>query len=657
MHLDRSRRGRRIGLVAAVLAGSLCVGTTPAGAVTIPVVGRVSVGNGSTGATGATALSGDGRFVAFTSAGSLVAADTGIGDDVYVRDRVAGTVERASVTNAEAEVGGDSYLCGMSDSGRYVGFTSTAVNLAGGVYPREVYLRDRTAGTTEMVSVSSSEVPANAKSETNCSISDDGRYVAFESHATNLSGNPSGSYQHVYRRDRTSGTTIIVSLSSGSSKGDDASFVPVLSSNGNVVAFFSLAANLVSGDTNAAPDVFVRTMDTGVTERVSLTSAEGQLAGITGSPEISGDGRYVAFLSTAAFVAGDGNTELDAFVRDRTSGNTERVSLGSADQELDASTDRIDLSNDGRYVAFSSDATAVVPGHPAGREGVFLRDRNLGTTVRVSQSAAGTVANAHADYPSVADTGAAVAFTSTATNLTPADSGAGSDAFVRDLALDLAPFASVDALIARQYVDFEGRQPTAGEASPWRPAITGGSSTPEQFIDVLAHGTTWSARRAPVTRLYWSFFTRIPDKGGLDYWVGRYAGGMSLAKIAAVFAQSSEFQNTYGSLTNSAFVTLVYQNIFDRDPDPGGLAFWTGQLDAGTKTRGDVMTNFSESSEGKRVLAPQVDLVLVQLGMLRVMPADPSFTAWVTSLSAGATVIEQYIRGVRVGAAYLARVN
>lgn len=155
-----------------------------------------------------------------------------------------------------------------------------------------------------------------------------------------------------------------------------------------------------------------------------------------------------------------------------------------------------------------------------------------------------------------------------------------------------------------------------------------------------------------MTRLYWSFFLRVPDKGGLDYWVGRYAAGASLAKIAATFSQSSEFQNTYGALSNSAFVTLIYQNIFGRDPDAGGLAYWTAKLDSGAKTRGDVMVSFSESSEGRRVLAPPVDLVLVHLGMLRVMPADPTFTSWRKALEAGTLVIEQYARLVRGSTPY-----
>lgn len=177
--------------------------------------------------------------------------------------------------------------------------------------------------------------------------------------------------------------------------------------------------------------------------------------------------------------------------------------------------------------------------------------------------------------------------------------------FVRDFQQDLTPFATPAALIQQQYVDFEGRQPTAAELTEWKARFSNGERTPDELIDALAHGTTWSAKRAPLTRLYWAYFLRAPDSSGMTYWTNQLTNGKKLSAVAKQFSTSSEFQTKYGSLSNQAFVMNIYQNIFNRDPDPGGLAYWTNKLATKQKTRGDVMVSFSESNEGKRVLAPR----------------------------------------------------
>ena len=175
----------------------------------------------------------------------------------------------------------------------------------------------------------------------------------------------------------------------------------------------------------------------------------------------------------------------------------------------------------------------------------------------------------------------------------------------------------------------------AGELATWKDRFTWGERSPDELVDDLAHASTWAGKRAPLTRLYWAFFHRVPDTGGMAFWTGQLTGGKTLAQIAKAFSGSSEFQNTYGSLSNQAFVTLIYQNIFQRNPDPGGLAYWTGRLDAKAKTRGDVMVAFSESSEGKRVLAPQVDTVLLFLGLWAKMPTQNELLEGADLLQAG----------------------
>ncbi|MCU1455706.1 MAG: hypothetical protein JWN46_3852 [Acidimicrobiales bacterium] len=109
-----------------------------------------------------------------------------------------------------------------------------------------------------------------------------------------------------------------------------------------------------------------------------------------------------------------------------------------------------------------------------------------------------------------------------------------------------------------------------------------GEWTPERLVMGLAHGFNYSHLRAPLVRLYWAFFLRVPDLGGMDYWLGRLSAGTSLPGIASELAKSPEFQSTYGSLSNKAFVKLVYKNVLARDADPAGLAFWTS---SSTSTR------------------------------------------------------------------------
>jgi hypothetical protein len=227
---------------------------------------------------------------------------------------------------------------------------------------------------------------------------------------------------------------------------------------------------------------------------------------------------------------------------------------------------------------------------------------------------------------------------------------------VLDLASDAAarPFATLEIGVRQQYRDFLGRAPTADESSMWVGAIRSGTQTMDTLIAWLAHGSVWSARRAPVTRLYWAFFLRLPDRAGLDYWVGKLRDGWSLERIAQQLARSSEFATRYGSLSNAAFVTQIYRNIYERAPDSGGLSYWTAKLGARTKTRGAVVAAFAEASEGRRRLAPQVDTVLVWLGMMRRTPSTTELSRWRSSLREG-TPLPALIGQLRRSADYAGR--
>jgi hypothetical protein len=185
----------------------------------------------------------------------------------------------------------------------------------------------------------------------------------------------------------------------------------------------------------------------------------------------------------------------------------------------------------------------------------------------------------------------------------------------------LGPFSMADEFINQQVLDFLGRYATTEERTLWKDRFARGSATPPTLIATLAADPVFAAKRAPVARLYWAFFLRKPDPSGLTYWIGKYQGGASLSSIAQTFAQSSEFKNRYGSLSNQAYVKQVYLNVFERQPDPSGLAYWTGKLDRHEASRGGVLVQFSESSEGVRRLAPQVNITLISHGMFRASPA------------------------------------
>jgi Tol biopolymer transport system component len=321
----------------------------------------------------------------------------------------------------------------ISADGRYVTFDSDATNLVAGDTNgmTDIFVRDRNSGTTTLVSKNSAGVEGNLVSDVP-SISADGRYVAFESAATNLVSGDVNGHDDIFVRDRQTGTTTRVSKSSAGVEGDGVSYNPSISADGRYVAFESDATNLVSGDTNAVSDIFVRDRQTGTTTRVSRDSAgvQGDLGSHWAS--ISADGRYVTFMSDANnLVSGDTNGVQDIFVRDRQTGTTTRISRSSAGVEGDDNSWKPSISADGWYVTFDSDATNLVAGDTNAVSDVFVRDRSTGTTYLVSRDSVGVEGNDNSMAPSISSDGRYVAFESIATSLVAGDTNAVSDVFVR----------------------------------------------------------------------------------------------------------------------------------------------------------------------------------------------------------------------------------
>ena len=221
----------------------------------------------------------------------------------------AQVTHRVSVDSAGAEGSGASYHASISADGRYVAFTSEDGQLVPGDTNGhgDVFVRDRLLGTTERVSVDSAGVQGDGESRSP-RLSASGRYVVFESWANNLVGASTPGTWDVFLHDRRHGTTELVSLDSNGTPANVNCFDPSISADGRTVAFWSSSANLVPGDTNGWPDVFVRDRQLGVTERVSLDSAGAQGNRDSWYASISADGRYVAFFATATnLVPGDTN--------------------------------------------------------------------------------------------------------------------------------------------------------------------------------------------------------------------------------------------------------------------------------------------------------------------------------------------------------------
>ncbi len=364
------------------------------------------------------------------------------------------TTSRLSLGPGGVQGNGFSVSPVLSADGRYVLFQSGANNLVAGDTNGvgDVFLRDLQAGTTVLVSVSSAGVQGNNGSNS-CGLSADGRFVAFTSAATNLVPSDSNATYDAFLRDLQNGTTERVSLGAGGVQGDGQSSVGPgsISADGRFVVFSSMATNFVAGDTNLVQDVFVRDRQIGTTERVSVGSGGTQGNGHSFGAGISADGRYVLFASLADdLVPGDTNQAQDVFVRDRQSGTTERVSVGPNGAQADGAcgTYGVAMSADGRFIAFDSSATNLVPGDTNGWRDVFVRDRQLGTTERVSVDSAGTqsVGGDSCFYGlSISADGRYVAFASDAVNLVPGDTNHAWDVFVHDRQLGTTERVSVDS--------------------------------------------------------------------------------------------------------------------------------------------------------------------------------------------------------------------
>ena len=504
-------------------------------------------------------LSSDNRYVVFASqASNLVAGDTNGTWDVFKRDRQTNTTTLVSVNTAGVLGNGSSTWPCMSSDGRYVAFTSTAKNLGGSPTTQSIYLRDTTgntttpifvgngacfqpalsgdgryvacssqatnlvngftangklqifwvdrnvAGSAELVSKSSAGTMGTAESYMP-SLSDDGQVISFESNSSNLVAGDTNGFRDIFVRNRTTSTTTRESLASdGATQANSHCYQSSITRDGTKVLFSSDSNNLVAGDTNGVRDTFCRTVggaaltrlsqtsggtagdgasdqpswsadgtlgfyrsastnidwtdqdsgardiygwnpDTAVsntisrveavsTGRVSLDSAQAQVNGASSNPAISHTGRFVAFDSVATnLVAGDTNGVADVFVKDQNNHATQRVSVATAGTQADGASTFPGMTADGRYVVFASVATNLVAGDTDATSDIYMRDLTANTTTLLSVSSASVKGNGASLYPRISASGRYVVFESDATNLVASDTNAQRDIFLRDL--------------------------------------------------------------------------------------------------------------------------------------------------------------------------------------------------------------------------------
>jgi Tol biopolymer transport system component len=413
-----------------------------------------------------TAISADGRYVAFDSWADLVNVGWPYSrSDIFFRDTQTNEITRIVSSDESYSAGSPT----LSADGRYVAFWSDASDLVqgDGNGDADLFIRDRASGQTTRVNVDSDGYESSGGSGDGQAISSDGRYVAFASRASDLVADDTNGTSDVFVHDVLTGDTERISVDSDGNEAVGDSVLPAISADGRYISFTSSAGDLTPDDTNEADDVFIHDRQSDQTRLVSISNTGGQASGGAdySRSSISADGRYVAFDSSAGdLVADDENETRDVFVRDLLTEITTRVSENTNGAEGDGESIHPSLSADGRYVAFASWSSNLVDDDTNDALDVFLRDTQSNLTWRASVTETGAQANSESYAPTISADGRHVAYVSDANNLVSGDTNEADDVFVTDLGrlLDLGP-ASPNTPIGSSIV-VEPEDPTSSSA-------------------------------------------------------------------------------------------------------------------------------------------------------------------------------------------------
>lgn len=524
---------KHINLVLVSLLFTLIAGTSAFGqATTLVSVNRDGTASGNAFSNISTidpsTVSGDGRYVVFISnASNLVNNDFNNTNDVFVRDIQTGTTTLVSI-NRDGVAGGETYGQGLptiSADGRYVAFISRASNLTTTADTNnafDVFVRDMQTGTTTLVSINRDNTASgnmNSRAITTAfvasfALTPDGRYIAFQSDASDLVFNDTNAGSDIFVRDLLANTTTLVSVNrDGTASGNNSRFgnnseYPTITPDGRYVGFASLATDLTATtDDNNLPDGFVRDLQTGTTMLVSI-NRDGVAAGFSnsssGAVRMSADGRFALFASRASNMTAnpDTNNTADAFVRDLQIGTTILVSVDREGNAGGGDGSSV-ITPDGRYVVFESGGGNFTSTNDTNNNGdVFLRDLQTNTTTLISLSRIGEQSgNSVSGEASISADGRYIAFVSLATNLTlDSDTNNAIDIFVRDLQTRTTKLlsynrdgtASGNKLSSDPIISFDGKRVVfISEASNLTTLNDTNNST-----DVFIAGTTTPGRLA-----------------------------------------------------------------------------------------------------------------------------------------------------------------
>jgi len=345
----------------------------------------------------------------------------------------AATITKLSVA-ANGESNGASINTSISADGQIVVFESDASNLVANDLNNstDIFVADVANNTIERISVGYDGSDANGPS-TNPVISSNGRYVVFESFASNLVTGDSNSAIDIFVYDRMDGSTVRASVSSSGSQAASHSFNPSISADGQFVAFYSLASNLVSGDTNRAIDVFVHDTLSGITERVSVDAAGNQANMDSWQPRISANGMFVVFSSNANnLVSGDTNGAQDIILFDRQTRTPMLLSKTADGLPANGGSAYATVNADGSVVVYESDASNVIPNDNNNATDIFVFDKTRNSVNRVSQSLSGGDTDGPSYQPAISEDGRFISFFTYATNLVASDFNQVEDVFVYD---------------------------------------------------------------------------------------------------------------------------------------------------------------------------------------------------------------------------------
>lgn len=451
-------------------------------------ISRVSLNYESHQANGANTLAdvtADGTVVVFESgAGNMVPGDWNSMPDIYYRDLVSEETYRVTISLEGDDTDNTSHEPVISSDGSTVVFTSYATNLIEDDTNEapDIYALDTGSGEIFRVSVGGPGAEANGASG-NPAVSGDGAYITFLSLADNLSGADTNNAWDVYVRYRSINQTVRASVSSTGVQANGDSGPPSITDNGFMIVFSSLATNLVGGDTNDAADIFLRDLSSSTTKRISLGPSGEQANGDCSRPAISGDGRFVAFESAASnLVPGDTNGQIDVFVRDLEDGRTQRVSLASDGAQANSGSCCPQLSGDGRFIAFTSDADNLVGGDTNGVADIFVHDRVAETTFRVSPPPTAEEADGPSAHPVFSNDGGSLVFESSASNLVAGDDNDRSDIFLVRFAEGSPPSPAFTLNpsnpVVGETVQFSDQ--SGGSPTWWQWTFGDGASSPEQ---------------------------------------------------------------------------------------------------------------------------------------------------------------------------------